>query len=172
MSNTLQIISIQHELAMATGVELRLDPMLQQFTIVCLRRLGLVGMHFFLLQDESGNAVLPSNESHAGIRHYLSLPGDTGIEGDTTRFFEPASGASGFTCEHDDEQFIYCFRLGELGFVFFRRLAEPIDQAILLSLRPIISRLATSSHAALEHEQLLQAIDARKQAEEAVVFQL
>ena len=172
MSDALHIISIQHELAMATGIDLRLDPMLKQFMKVCLRRLGLAGVHVFLAQDQGGKAMLADDVSPASVGPYLSLPASDPMDCDVSRLLEGAGAPEGFASECIDGRFAYCFRLEEIGFVLLRRLATPIDTAILMSLKPIMARLATSCRAALEHEQLLYAIEARKKAEDAVVFQL
>jgi diguanylate cyclase (GGDEF)-like protein len=177
VQNTLQLISIQHELGMAVGLDLRLEPMLRHFVAVCIRRLGLAGADVFFRYNPAGDPVLAASEAGA-LRHYFSLPdrqgGDVVTENrcDQLSRLRGADAAHVLGFEERDGEFIHYFRLAESGVLVFRRLGRPLDESILLLLKPILARLATSCRASLEHEELLHAIAARKQAEDAVVFQL
>lgn len=178
MRNTLQLISIQHELGMAVGLDLHLEPMLRHFTTVCIRRLGLAGVHFFLHQNEAGNPVIGPTAERVLLRRYLSVPDHHGEDLFIGRAYErlqeppQGHGTHFLVSEERHGEFFYHFKLGDLGIVVFRRFARPIDESILLLLKPILTRLTTSCLASIEHEQLLHAIAARKQAEDTVVFQL
>ncbi len=178
MQNTLQLISIQHELGMAVGLDLRLEPMLRQFTTVCIRRLGLAGVHFFFLQNDAGDPVFAPIVERGALRHYLSVPDSHGEDVLTDDQWEHLlerdqdHGTHFLVSEERHGEFFYYFKLAGLGVLVFRRFARPIDESILLLLKPILTRLATSCRASIEHEQLLHAIAARKQAEDTIVFQL
>ena len=63
MKKALQIISIQHELAMAIGNDLKLMEMLRIFMRVSMSRLDLSSVHIFLFCDATGT---PASESVAG----------------------------------------------------------------------------------------------------------
>lgn len=177
MKNTLKYISIQHELGMAIGLDLRLDPMLKRFTKVCIRRLGLASVHFHILQNADGAAILPDTIDNGEIGHLLSIPAQKSnlLESTITDTYEQLT-----THEKDcvilstanDEEIIYCFAIAAFGVVSFRRKHKALSSEILELLRPVILRLAISCQASIEHEQLLSAISARQVAEETILFQL
>lgn len=174
---TLQLISIQHELGMAVGLDLRLEPMLRQFALVCIRRLGLAGVDVFFVHTRAGD-LSPDAPDSGAPRHYLSLPDRHGNDGVTEarcdhwlrRQQDHAAHVLG--CEERHGEFLYFFRLADFGVLVFRRHTRPIEESVLLLLKPILARLATSCRASFEHEELLRAIAARKQAEDTVVYQL
>ncbi len=175
--NTLQLISIQHELGMAVGLDLRLEPMLRQFALVCIRRLGLAGVDVFFVHTRAGD-LSPDAPDSGAPRHYLSLPDRHGNDGVTEARCEhwlrrqQDHAAHVLGCEERHGEFLYFFRLADFGVLVFRRHTRPIDESVLLLLKPILARLATSCRASFEHEELLRAIAARKQAEDTVVYQL
>lgn len=162
---------------MAVGLDLRLEPMLRQFAAVCIRRLGLAGVDVFLVHDESGRLALHAPGSGA-LRHYLSLPDRHGGDGATEARCEhwvsrqQDRSAHLLGCDERHGEFMYFFRLPDCGVLVFRRFHRAIDESVLLLLKPILARLTTSCHASFEHEELLRATVARKQAEDTVVYQL
>ena len=74
MNNTLKYLSIQHELGMAIGTSLRLQPMLATFSRIALRRLGLTSVHFHFLKNVEGEPVLQSPAAERRLEHFLSVP--------------------------------------------------------------------------------------------------
>lgn len=177
MSNTLKYISIQHELGMAIGLDLRLRPMLKRFTRVCIRRLGLASVHFHLLQNAQGQPLLPGTIDNGELRHLLSVP-DVSCDWLDSHLNEIADQLYRAELPYLASEelpgsiYLHCFDIAGFGIVSLVRKDKPIDAVLLELLRPIVSRLAVSAQASIEHELLLNAIDARKIAEETIVFQL
>jgi diguanylate cyclase (GGDEF)-like protein len=162
---------------MAVGLDLRLEPMLRQFASVCIRRLGLAGVDVFFVHTQAGDLALNAAASGA-LRHYLSLPDRHGTDDVTESRCEhwlrgqQDRAAHVLGREERRGESLYYFRLADFGVLVFRRHARPIDESVLLLLKPILARLATSCRASFEHEELLRAIAARKQAEDTVIYQL
>nr|AQQ74462.1 hypothetical protein [uncultured bacterium] len=176
MKNTLQLISIQHELGMAIGLDLRIKPMLSHFAKVCIKRLGLSSISFYsaaeihssaineqvYLQDCSPLVSLPANtpELSVAAQKYFS----------TAFMSTPDSFARYFDQEIDE--YIICYRLEYFGFVFLHRKQDASETNILNLLSPIFKRLAISCQASVEHELLLEEMRARERAETLIRFQL
>ena len=74
--NTLQIISTQHELAMAIGTDIDLEIMLKNFLHVSIKRLRLISAHVFLNRDDKGWPETRTDKVRAGVlpEHFLSIP--------------------------------------------------------------------------------------------------
>lgn len=176
MTNTLQLISIQHELGMAIGLDLRLRPMLRLFTSVCIRRLGLSGMQFFFMQDAAGGFTRAGAAEQTSLQHYLSVPdGSNGVQTLELPQFDFENVRQ--QCEHiaaykrDSGEWVYSFNLGELGMAVLHRANRPIADNMVNLLLPIFQRLTVSCQASMDHEQLLDAIEAREKAEQLISFQ-
>jgi diguanylate cyclase len=175
VNNTLKYISIQHEIGMAIGLALRLQPMLTAFSRVCLRRLGLCALHFHFIENPDGDPVLHASPGDEQPKHFLSVPQNSPPP-ELPRF-EPNEGDLS-ACIHAQvregsiESHFYSFRLGELGVITLQRRHGDLDQAIIELLKPLIMRLGMSCQASIEHENLLQAVAARKEAEKTILFQL
>lgn len=177
VNNTLQLISIQHELGMAIGMELLLQPMLQRFTKVCMRRLGLTEMHFYFFQNDEGLPTLTRPNARAQLATTLSLPSSAtspGVAEVTSIYEQLASEGCRYHEQVDAEraEYSYYFNLAQLGVVSLHRLHQPIEQTLLNLLKTLFRRLTVSCQASIEHEHLLQAIDAREKAEQMIRFQL
>ena len=176
--NTLQFISIQHELGMATGLCLRLKPMLQHFTKVSIRRLGLAGMHFLFRKSAAGELVLGAADHDSRFEPFLSIPDARSDEVldlvvANGLLFDSESRSGDYLGQLLlDEEYLHVFALGDVGLVILRRLNKAMESPVLQLLKPIISRLAISCHASIEHEQILLAIAAKNQAEETINFQI
>jgi diguanylate cyclase (GGDEF)-like protein len=165
---------------MAVGLDLRLEPMLRHFAMVCVRRLGLAGVHILTFQEESRCPVFAPERARQDLRlaPYVDVPerkAQNLFDEETfrrlaQRYWESETPYLGSEQRYGD--LYYSFRLDELGVLIFRRFERPLEEAVLLLLRPILARLTTSCRASIDHEQLLQAITARKQAEDTIVFQL
>ncbi len=175
MNNTLKYLSIQHELGMAIGTSLRLQPMLATFSRILLRRLGLSSVHFHFLQTAEGEPVLQAGAAADRLEHFLSVPRNV------SAIVSPESCLADketFACveHHDSERAIvrhaYSFCLGDFGAMTLQRIGSALDAPIVELLKPLIMRLALSCQASIEHENLLQAIVALRKAEETILFQL
>jgi diguanylate cyclase len=176
MKNTLQLISIQHELGMAIGLDLRIKPMLSHFAKVCIRRLGLSSISFYSavkINSSDINSRVCLNECFP----LLSLPANApGLSTAARDYFTTAlnAGTLPFIRYFDAElnEYIICYQLDHFGFVFLRRKNDATESNILNLLSPIFKRLAVSCQASIEHELLLEEMHARERAETLIRFQL
>ncbi|MEO7433684.1 MAG: EAL domain-containing protein [Dokdonella sp.] len=172
MNNTLKYLSIQHELGMAVGTTLRLQPMLATFSRIVLRRLGLSSVHFHMRKTLDGE-----HAQHGVNRldHVLSVPRNAapislpqGILVD-----DGSDDCVHYRCaDRENSPHCYSFRLGALGVMTLQRIGNPLDPPIIELLKPLITRLALGCQASIEHENLLLAVAARRKAEETILFQL
>ncbi len=175
MKTTLKYISIQHELGMAIGVALRLEPMLCAFSRVCMRRLGLAAVSFHFLKSNEGEPALQGRPGEGRIEHFLSVPRHSPTP-EPPRFSTDDSSRS--TCiqqkmvDETGSRYLYSFCLGGFGVITLQRIDSEFDPSIIELLKPLIVRLGLSCQASIEHENLLQAVAARAEAEETILFQL
>jgi diguanylate cyclase len=175
MSRTLKYVSIQHELGMAIGMALRLQPMLTAFSRVCLRRLGLSSLHFHFIESADGDPTLNPSPEDGPPKHFLSVSHNSPApEPPLFESNEPGSPdcIHRQTREATIDLHFHSFRLGEFGVITLQRRHAGLDEPIIKLLKPLIVRLGMSCQASIEHENLLQAIAARKKAEEMILFQL
>jgi diguanylate cyclase (GGDEF)-like protein len=169
----IQLISLQHELGMSIGLDLHLQTMLKEFTKVCIRQLGLASVHYYFLQTDDGDVVLPNTKGTAKTRHLLSIPKKS--ENDQGYDFSAAirkilgDGAKQFSAHNKiTNEYIYYLALKPVGIIALHKTNRPIEDIIFEVLTPILKKLTISCQASIEHQHLLQAIEARKKAEEAI----
>ena len=175
MNNTLKYVSIQHEIGMAIGKALRLRPMLDSFSRVCLRRLGLAAVHFHFLRSGQGELVLDGHSDNGTLEHFLSNPQNSPVP-QPADFSADDEGA--LTCAYwkvedaEGSQHYYAFNLGGFGVLTLQRIDSAFEASIVELLKPLVVRLALSCQASIEHENLLQVVAARDKAEKTIRFQL
>ncbi|TVZ37983.1 diguanylate cyclase (GGDEF)-like protein [Alteromonadaceae bacterium 2753L.S.0a.02] len=171
MNDALLLMSAQHELGMAIGMDLKLRPMLLHFSKVCVRRLGLSAVNYYLLSNTH-------NESSIRFEHYLGLPTHAPHATAPPNLLKIPhrirASLTGYLTEHhsDRGEYQHFFNLRDIGFVCLHTIDTALPEQVLEMLLPIFKRLAISCQASLEHEQLLQAISARKKAEQLITYQL
>lgn len=161
---------------MAIGLDLRIKPMLSHFAKVCIRRLGLSSISF-CSAIKINTSDISSTVCLKDCFPLLSLPGNAPELSNTAReYFTAAfacntiSFASYFDAKLNEH--IICYQLEHFGFVFLRRKNDATESNILNLLAPIFKRLAVSCQASVEHELLLEEMDARERAETLIRFQL
>lgn len=169
----IQLISLQHELGMSIGLELNLQRMLKRFSNVCIRQLGLSSMHYYKFQIESNNGLLSGLNKFSEVEHILSIPKiDDNSQGfELSSAMETfSSGHTAYFAQHNSKtnEYIYYLELENFGIIELHRFNRKIEENIFNLLKPIIKRLTISCQASIEHEHLLQAIEARKEAEQAI----
>lgn len=157
-----QIVAIQHELVMSIGLDLRLNKMLSMFMQSCLHRLELTSVHVFLYAEP---------ETGVGLRHFLSLPGGEINAPEIVARPQGMSSVLRPVQSIENNFFDLTYSLRNIGMIVLRRRSTPIDETVAYSLIPIMERLAISCQACLDHQNILNEVDARKQAEEAVMRQ-
>lgn len=173
----LEYISLQHELGMAIGLDLRLHPMLRQFTKVCIRRLELIGVSYSTLSTQTSEEATKSSQNNLEFYHLLSIPNSINKNAHKRLTDFPGNfftDQCSCVTEHnlDQDQYTYYFNLSHLGFIALHRGNSPIESNVLELLIPIFQRLSISYQASMEHEQLLQAIEAKEKAEKIITHQL
>lgn len=175
MKTTLKYISIQHELGMSVGMALRLEPMLCEFSRVCVRRLGLAALNFHFLKSGDGEPALQGRPGDGNIEHFLSIPRNAPAPQPPNFAADDLTRSSCIQRkEHDNNgcRHLYFFNLGGFGVITMQRINTPFESSIVELLKPLIVRLGLSCQASIEHENLLQAVAARAEAEKTILFQL
>ncbi len=161
--DALTLMSIQHELVMAIGLDLDLERMLRVFMQTALRRLNIKSAQAFLVPD--GGAVprpavgVPRNWRSAQCRADQQRIG---------RWFARAPAVGSHITLSGDGQYCHAFSLGELGYVLLGRHRRPLSEAVRASLRPIFERLRLACLACREHATTLAEIDERERAQRAL----
>ncbi|RYY76369.1 MAG: bifunctional diguanylate cyclase/phosphodiesterase [Gammaproteobacteria bacterium] len=177
MKRALQIISIQHELAMAIGNGLDLDEMLQSFMRVSIARLDLSSANLFLFCNEAKEPIHLSEESFsANLSHYMSIPvqykGKSWAENKVLKQLANVHmQQSGFvSVTFSNERFYQSFSIPEHGVIIFESVIE-IEPIIQKSLEPIFKKLALSCYGCLAHQSLIKEMMARRNAEDLIAHQ-
>lgn len=177
MKRALQIISIQHELAMAIGNGLNLHEMLKSFVRVSIARLNLSSAHLFLFCDENKEPIHFIGESSNGqLSHYLSIPvqflGEPWSENE--KLFELVRAHldknNFLSVGHYNEKAYQCFSIPGHGVIVFESIVE-IEPLVQKSLQPILKKLALSCYACLAHQSLAKEMAARRSAEDIIAHQ-
>ncbi|WP_339770495.1 EAL domain-containing protein [uncultured Paraglaciecola sp.] len=159
MSRTLQIISIQHELAMSIGLDLDLDKMLQLFLDRAKKRLSLRSALVFK------QAPREDKDSNLLCYPYAPRP-DEGSDWLVEQIFQFSKLDTANQCLQKDDCYFYLFKVPKFGAISFERKLHPIDDIVLHALLPLFGRLAVSCQACLEHQNLVDEIKNRKAIEE------
>lgn len=159
MSRTLQIISIQHELAMSIGLDLDLDKMLQLFLDRAKKRLSLRSALVFK------QAPREDKDSNLLCYPYAPRP-DEGSDWLVEQIFQFSKLDTANQSLQRDDCYFYLFKVPKFGAISFERKLHPMDEIVLHALLPLFGRLAVSCQACLEHQNLVDEIKNRKAIEE------
>ncbi|MDO6460028.1 EAL domain-containing protein [Granulosicoccaceae sp. 1_MG-2023] len=160
--NTGRIVAIQHDLVMSIGLDLDLNRMLTFFLHSCLNRLEMSSAHLF---------VYASPAKGEGLQHFMSLPSqNVEVPGITDNAHSISSTLRPVFSSHKDTHEV-TFSLKNLGFLVLRKSGTALDELVAYSLIPVMDRLAVSCQACLDHQNILNEIEARRQAEAAVLRQ-
>ncbi|MDO6841888.1 EAL domain-containing protein [Paraglaciecola chathamensis] len=164
MSRTLQIVSIQHELAMSIGLDLNLDNMLRLFLDRAKKRLSLRSAVVFKEAPRSKNdsdlLCYPYDHRLDDTNDWLSEQVYDFIQRELTNI-----------CRQRGDNFYYFFKIPKFGAISFERKFTPIDDIVVNALLPLFRRLAVSCQACLEHQNLVDEISNRKAVEEQLRMQ-
>lgn len=174
MKRALQIISIQHELAMAIGNGLDLNETLQSFMRVSIARLDLSSAHLFLFCDLDGNPFHFKGAAATGhLSHYMSIPvqylgAPWAHSQKLVAFVDKHVNQDKFFSSIQDQGKVYqCFSIPEHGVIVLESIIE-IEPIIQKSLEPILNKLSLSCYACLVHQSLAQEMVARRSAEDTI----
>lgn len=177
MKRALQIISIQHELAMAIGNGLNLNEMLQSFMRVSIARLDLSSAHLFLFCDDNKEPIHFVGEPASGqLSHHVSIPvqflGKPWAENATlSQIVRKHLEKNNFlSVTHYNEKAYQIFSIPEHGVIVFESIVE-IEPTIQKSLQPILKKFALSCYACLVHQSLEKEMAARRGAEDTIAYQ-
>jgi signal transduction histidine kinase/ActR/RegA family two-component response regulator len=163
LAKTLQIVSLQHELAMAIGLDLRLKNMLQMFTEVCMRRLSVQAVHLYLHHDEENHPAYNEISEQWQMRHYLSIPANLNFFPDQLveikEFLKspPTKPQQFHHASATPPIFYNIFYLPKMGMIILEFRRSFLDNTICAALLPLMDRLSTACRASIEHEKVQQA---------------
>ncbi len=166
IARTLQLVSIQHELAMAIGSHLELDKMLAVFMERALHRLSLSDV--VILYD----LPLINEEAYGEMHSVYSFPKNTTIVEDwliqKARVVHTEKRTTFLPVEYNAD-FYYLFWVPDFGVLVFTRRGQSIDKMILDALQPLWVKLATGCIACIDHTSLIEEVEARKNAEHSLI---
>lgn len=173
--NALQLVSIQFELLMAVGLDLKLDAMLYIFMQKCLARLGLRSIHIYNFYKDSTESIdTKKHTKYFGhVEHFSSIPQDhnfhphniDSVNKAMTQLFQ-RDIESPVTIESNETHYIL-FHLDGFGILILDKLTLPKLISIPLTIHPLIERLTSACNACIEHENITNEIAARNYAEKA-----
>ncbi|MGJ8679217.1 putative bifunctional diguanylate cyclase/phosphodiesterase [Paraglaciecola sp.] len=168
IARTLQLISIQHELSMTIGSDLNLEKMLSLFMQRAQLRLSLSAVSVI-------HNLSTADESSHGTNHIsFSFPKNCDLENDfllknAGELFKQKVNTY-YQCKLHD-YFYYLFVIPNFGILILERKHQAIEATILEALSPLVEKLATSCLACVEHQNLIEEISARKNAEQSLIQQ-
>ncbi|MDG0980815.1 MAG: EAL domain-containing protein [Halieaceae bacterium] len=143
-----QLISIQHELAMAIGQDRELDELLSHFSKTAVRRLGLAGVSWYLYDTLMSNDS-EENPCRTTLTHLFSLPHVTNpVVAKPSDQPSASWKTNGF--------WFYQLQLPKAGYLLLVRKSKPMSDSVLAALLPIAEKLAQSIIGCIEHEALLR----------------
>jgi diguanylate cyclase (GGDEF)-like protein len=168
-NRTIQLVSIQHELAMSIGLDLNLSAMLEIFMSRMQRRLSLSAIQIFIRNPEIPLASCSD-------RPYMSFP-QTLNDGAEQNWLNQQVADFYLTTElnitslHFEQNHWYLLGIADIGVLAIQRKLVLIENMVLQALKPLLSRLALSCQACIEHQFLLDEIKARKKIEQQLTEQ-
>jgi diguanylate cyclase (GGDEF)-like protein len=165
-SRTLQLISIQHELSMTIGLDLNLDKMLSLFLQRAQRRLSLSAVSVIYNLSAAGEESHGANHVSVSFPKHCDLESDWLIKNAGELYKKKISNY--YQCELRG-YFYYLFVIPNFGILILERKHQTIESMILEALSSLLTRLATSCLACVEHQNLIAEIAARKQAEQSLI---
>ena len=168
--NTLQLMSIQYELLMSVGLDLKLETMLHIFMQNCLKRLGLRSIHVYSFLKHTDTADEFVHKT-AIVEHFRSIPqhsgfhphNDSDIYAAITQAYQEEI-KSPVTIQSNNTFYII-FYIRKFGILVLDKQQLPIHVSIADAIAPIIERLAMACDACIEHMNLGTEIKARLLAE-------
>ncbi len=176
MNKTFNLISIQHELAMSIGKDIRLKPMLHTFLKVCVHRLSLRSCHVYSYKNPSNSSTIYNEKLHYYTSFPITqkkLPHDSPILKDYLIVdYKNQENKNESKHLHHENSNYHIFPIGNFGLLVLERANQALDNDIIAALTPIFERLNASCNAASEHENTLSEISKRKKLESALWKQL
>lgn len=165
-NRTLQIVSIQHELAMNIGLDLELKKMLVAFLEKAQQRLSLSCAYVFHESRDQHNAQqFDLQLSFISFPHKdPSLEALKQLEKKVTSYLNEPEGSYQ---QHTINHLLYYFLpIPLFGVLVLERKHKAIDNMILAAISPLLDRLGISCQACIEHQNLICEIQTRKAIEE------
>lgn len=175
MNNALEIISLQHELAMSITNELQLEATVSNFMHVCLKRFRLRGIHAFLSMQEPELTFSKHKNTLSNIEHYLSIPvKHNGKSWSESVFLRTAvlhflNKNEPSYLEEDGHHF-YFFLIPKRGILVFNSSCV-IPTMPLAALPPVLDKFSSACTASCAYEALKKEVLSRRAAEQQVFHQ-
>lgn len=165
-NRTLQIVSIQHELAMNIGLDLELKKMLVAFLEKAQQRLSLSCAYvFYESREQHYSQQFDLQLSFISFPHKdNSLELLAHLEKKVARYLDEPEGS--YQQQSINDLLYYFFPIPLFGVLVLERKHKAIDSMILSAISPLLNRLGISCQACIEHQNLIFEIQARKDIEE------
>ncbi len=170
--NSLSLKSLQYDLGMSIGIELRLRPMIEHFMKTSLESLGLSAAHFYLWKTGDDGRFYDLAYLGGHVSYCLSVPRTVKRfphhSAKINLIIRQVAPKSGVMIVQDGNTFSHIFLLDGVGVIVFESKNHPLEKKLCVALGPIMKRLRISCLASLQHEQSLLEINARKEAESTI----
>lgn len=158
INKTLQIISIQHELSMNMGSDLDQHKMLNTFMQRAHSRLSLSSISIFYEAAEKAMSF-PTHD----------VQDLQWLQAQAISYVQQKQNEPKYL--HYQAQHFYLLDIPNFGVLVLERTHQVIDPMILDALLPLLPKLATSCQACVEHQNLLEEVEARVRAEKSLIAQ-
>lgn len=171
---TLNLISIQHELGMNIGLAPELNPMVRKFMAVCLRRLDVRRVHLCLLSGAVRNSFEEETPPKAGAIRISVPEGGTSpaictqLEETTLQLLQKSRDETHIETIRQGDLFLHFYPVRDMGVVIFERVNSTLPPNLLQALIPIIQRFSAACESALQHEKIVGEVLRRKEAEKRI----
>ncbi|MBO1257058.1 GGDEF domain-containing protein [Alteromonas sp. 5E99-2] len=166
VSQTLQIVSIQHELSMSIGLSIDLVPMLTTFMKRLRQRLSL---NSAMIAYQFGDTLTSPAYSALSVPSTLVEENNNVLSDLITSYYQSNNND---VCHKNIKGLdYYLFLIPDHGVLVLERAHREIDLKILQAIRPLLNKLAISIHACSQHEELKLEVENRKRVEQKLILQ-
>ena len=169
LENTLQIISIQHELAMSIGVDLYLKKMANAFLARCQKRLSLLSAALVVIDAQYLQQNAEKTKTFSGTYQYPASQNESPawLDSKARQVFEDPTSSTVYQ-QHKHKHY-YFLTIPEFGVLILERQHQHINDMVLSAISSLMSRLSISCKACLQHQILINEVEARTQAEARLI---
>ncbi len=173
ISNALTPMRVQHELGMAVGSEIRLEPMLRHFLDVCVSSLSLEAAYVYVNVGRRGEVAVALADSGrhcvycAKQSEVQTLSSESLVKLATEKLNKLDADGSLFCVFENNEKKYILFPLEQLGGVILGMSTSVLNTEIIAAIEPVIKRLGVSCLASIEYERSVRETQKNSEVENA-----
>ncbi len=173
--DSLNLMSIQHELAMNIGLNPKLVPMIRSIMKICLRRLSIRRIHLFLRHNEDDTIPAETFQGPDQSFYFFMPAGNHNdimqipVLGDwISNFFHGDTQNQQVEIFNDADLCFHAYPLSNAGILILERVHGPLPESLLNALFPVFDRLRKACQASMDHERVILEVDKRRRAEKRI----